>query len=142
MRENGSIVIFLSGVGAVVIACVAYFVSQHRRRTKILAEVYDGRAPLDDNEFYDTYFSNSGTERYIVSTVKRILDDEAGVAMSGISPYEDFSGKLAEVVDGYDFVEAVIRIEEEFKITITDEEAVETRNLEQLVSLVSNKANS
>lgn len=62
--------------------------------------------------------------------------------MSRISPYEDFAGRLAVAIDGYDLVESVMRIDEEFGISITDEEAVETRNLEQLVSLVSNKANS
>jgi len=114
---------------------------QSRAVTKKLEAAFAGREPLDEQTFYETYFRSRGVSVDVVTTVRRILEEEFDLDLSRLSAEDDFARNLSFVVDygSLDHVEVVIRLEEEFGIKITDAEAEHTTTVAGIVTMVWDK---
>ncbi len=114
---------------------------QARAKRKKIEKAFANRRPLDERAFYERYFESRGVPFFVASRVRKILEDELDADLSRLSVEDDFSRNLNFFWD-YDSmvdVEIVTRLEEEFRIKITDAEAGQTRTVEDIVNLVWNK---
>jgi acyl carrier protein len=77
----------------------------------------------------------------VVSKVRKILEDELYADLSRLAAKDDFSKNLSFFwqFESVANVEIVVRIEEEFEISIADPEAEQTQTVEELVNLVWRK---
>jgi acyl carrier protein len=116
-------------------------VFQSRAVKKKVEAAFAGREPLDDQTFYERYFSSRGVPSHVVVKVRRILEEEFDVDLSRLSAEDDFARNLSFIVEygSLDAVEFVIRLEEEFSIKISDAEAEHTTTVEGIVNMVWNK---
>lgn len=117
---------------------------QTRAKRKKIEETFGNRQPLDEREFYERYFESRGIPFFVVSKVREILEDELNADLSRLSVEDDFSRNLSFFweYDSMADVEIVTRLEEEFRIKITNAEAEQTRTVEDIVNLVWSKLRS
>lgn len=72
-----------------------------------------------------------------VSMIKDILSQQLDMDMESMDP----ETKLSDLdIDSLDLVEIIMAVEDEFNITIEEEEASEIDDLDSLVSLVESKS--
>ncbi len=73
--------------------------------------------------------------------MRRILEEEFGVDLSRVSADDDFAQNLSFIADygSLDAVEVVMRLEEEFRIEISDAEVEHSTSVEGIVNMVWNK---
>jgi acyl carrier protein len=129
-------IVLLIAVIAVAAVLMGRWESRAKRRK--LEEAFRGRRPLDERTFYETYFQSRGVPPAVVSRVRKILEEELEADLSRLSSKDDFQKNLSFFwqCDSMADVEVVVRLEEEFGITITDAEAGKTSTVEDLVNLV------
>lgn len=131
---------------ALVIAALAAIaiplgIWQTRAKIKKIEKAFANHQTLDERAFYERYFEARGVPFFVVIKVREILEDELDADLSRLSAEDDFSRNLSFFWD-YDSmadVEIVTRLEEEFRIKITDTEAERTHTVEEIVDLVWNK---
>lgn len=129
-------------VGVVTVPVTLFMVHEWRERKRNLQKVFGNRDTLDEQSFYERYFRSREVPADVVVKIRRILEDEIGEDMSRLSDKDDFTGNLAFLFpeyDGLDSVEIIMRIEEEFEIKISDDEAAEMRTVEDIVMMTWNK---
>lgn len=104
-----------------------------------LDEVFSGRARHSPESFYENYFRDQGISPYIVIRVREILEDEFGYDLSRLSAEDDLTGNLSVFFehDSLVDVEIVMRLEEEFGISIEDKEAEKAKTIRDIVTLVA-----
>lgn len=117
--------------------------------TKVLAmrlkqqveRTFAGREPLTSLEFHRRYFDGQGIGAETSTAVREVLQLEIGMDMSRLSGDDNFAGNLAFLLEAYDMldVEIIEGIERRFDIKISDEEAVCTRMVRDLVMLTHSK---
>ncbi|HSV32908.1 MAG TPA: hypothetical protein VLH87_02200 [Pyrinomonadaceae bacterium] len=143
------IVIIVLSVIAAGLFCLPVYLSirESRIRKKKLRDLYASRESLDDDEFYKRFYESRRVPKEIVVKVRKILSDEFyPLDMLRILPQDDFTGNLAFIwgrwsgLDGLEAVDAVYRLEKEFRITIHNGEAAAAKTLEDIVMLVWWKA--
>ena len=132
--------IFYVGAVAVAAACGYYWVSQRRLRKRTIEQIYQW-PPMNPSQYFHTHFNGRPDLEQIAERIQLILGEETGLDFSRISPDERFDGPMGNILDGMDTIEALIRIEEEFKIKITDEEAESVKSFAQLIELAAGKIN-
>jgi acyl carrier protein len=120
---------------------VPIYLSEKRVKKKKMEEAFAGRQPLDERTFYERYFQSAGVPADVAIRVRRILEDELGVDLSRLTADDDFTRNLSFFweYDSLTDVEVVMRIEEEFDIKISDEEAGKAHTVGNLVDLVWHK---
>ena len=100
-----------------------------------------GRVPLSDEDFGARFFPAGWTE--VASKVRQIIGEAIDIDMSRAHPSDQFVKDLRiDDLDSLASVEIVMKVEEEFGITITDDEAQRIITIEQLVNLVGSKLES
>ncbi len=114
---------------------------QSRAVKKRLETAFADREPLDEQSFYETYFKSQDIPADVVAKVRRVLEEEFDVDLSRLSAEDDFARNLSFIAEygSLDAVEVVIRLEEEFSIQITDEEAQYTTTVAGIVNMVWDK---
>jgi acyl carrier protein len=82
-----------------------------------------------------------GVPADVVIEFRRVLEDELGVDLSRLSAEDDFNRNLSSFweFDSMADVELIIRLEEEFRIKIKDNEAQQATTIAEMVNLVWNK---
>jgi len=126
------------GCFAALIAAGVLF--EHRVRSR-LARHMSSRVPLSDEAFGATYFPASWTKA--ASRIRRIVGEELDIDISRALPSDRFVQDLRiDDLDSLAAVTIVTRIEKEFGITITDNEAESIITIEQLVNCVGCKLDS
>src|SRR5687767_13508691 len=87
---------------------------QSRTVKKKVEAAFAGRESLDDQAFYERYFSSRGVSADVVAKVRRVLEEEFDVDLSRLSDKDDFDRNLSFIVEygSLDAVEVVIRLEE------------------------------
>lgn len=128
-----------------VFLAVAAVISMFREKRIVdrkLDEIFSGRERLDPESFYENYFRNLGIPRDIVIRVREFLEGEFGYDLSRLSAEDDLTGNLSVFFehDSLVDVEIVMRLEEEFGISIEDDEAEKAKTIRDIVELVSRKA--
>lgn len=120
---------------AASVAVVILF--EHGQRSRVERQM-SSRLPLSDEEFGATYFPASWTKA--ASRIRRIVGEELDIDISRALPSDRFVQDLRiDDLDSLAAVTIVTKIEKEFGITITDNEAVSIITIEQLVSCVASK---
>jgi len=127
-----------AGCFAALIAAGVLF--EHRVRSR-LARHMSSRVPLSDEAFGAAYFPASWTKA--ASRIRRIVGQHLDIDMSRALPSDRFVDDLRmDELDSMASVMIVMQIEEEFGITIADDEAKSIATIEQLVNCVGYKLDS
>lgn len=74
-----------------------------------------------------------------VNRIKQIIADEIGKKVEDIAEGKDLVKDLG--VDSLDAVEIIMAMEEEFGVTITDEEGSSIKTVDDVIKLVEGKLN-
>ena len=123
-----------------IIGIPAYLWESRAKRRKTEAAFAD-REKLNTEMCYEKYLQSEGIAPEIDYKIKDILANELGVDSSRLEASDDFSKNLKFFWDYASIakVAMVLRLEEEFHIAITNEEAEQTRRVADLVKLVGEK---
>ncbi len=124
-----------------VVAIVAFARSEKWRRNKKLEAAFAGRPSLSPAEFYEQFFRAQGVPKEVVFGVRKVLEEQFGVDLSRLVASDDFSKNIGFFFefDSMADVEVVCALEKEFSIRISDEEATNSRTIQDIVDLVSRK---
>lgn len=111
---------------------------ESRTKRKKTEELFANRQPLDERAFYEKHFESRGVPFFIVSYVRKILEEELEADLSRLSAEDDFKKNLSFFwqYDSLAGVEIVISLEKEFGIKITDDEAEKINTVDDMVNLV------
>jgi|ERR1044071_4746765 acyl carrier protein len=128
-------------IAIITVIAIPLGIWQARAKRKKIEKAFANRQPLDERTFYEKYFESRGVPFFVVSRVRKILEDELDADLSRLSIKDDFSQNLSFFweYDSMADVDIVTRLEEEFRIKITDTEAGKTHTVEAIVNLVWNK---
>ncbi|HKZ02291.1 MAG TPA: phosphopantetheine-binding protein [Pyrinomonadaceae bacterium] len=120
-----------------IIGIPIWFWESRKRRRKI-EEAFADRQSMDERTFYERYFEARGVPFFVVSKVRKVLEDELNADLSRLAAEDDFKRNLSFFwqFESMADVEIVVRLEEEFEIKITDAEAGQTDTVEDLINLV------
>ncbi len=113
------------GIAIITVIVITLGLWQTRAKIKKIEKTFANRQPLDERAFYERYFESRGVPFFVVSKVRTILEDELDADLSRLSIEDDFSQNLSFFweYDSMADVEIVTRLEEEFRIKITNTEA-------------------
>jgi acyl carrier protein len=128
-------------VVGVAILAVVFSRSESHQRNKKFEAVFAGREQLAIDQFYEKYFKDRGVPLHVVSGVRKILEEQLLADMSRLTDTDDFSKNLNFFFDFDSMVdvEIVCALEKEFSINISDEEAVNTKTINDIMQLVFRK---
>lgn len=126
---------------------ITFFIIQERKYREKVKRAFEGREEMSPPDFYAAYFKPEDVSMDIVTRVIRILEQELGEDLSRLSAEDDFTKNLSFFFDNDSMfeVELVLRLEEEFGITITDAEAGDLTwnfTLRNVINLVNDKLSS
>jgi acyl carrier protein len=127
-------------LGVAILAVVVLRSESHQRNKKFEA-VFSGREQLAIDQFYERYFKARGIPLHVVSGVRKILEEQLLADMSRLTDTDDFSKNLNFFFDFDSMVdvEIVCALEKEFGIEISDEEAINTKTINDMMQLVCRK---
>ncbi len=128
-------------ITVIVVIGAPIWLWQSRARKKKIEEVFGNRQALDELTFYEKYFESHGVPFFVVSRVRKILEEELHADLSCLVAEDDFKKNLSFFwqFESMADVEIVVRLEEEFEIKISDAEAEHTHTVADLVNLVWSK---
>jgi acyl carrier protein len=112
-----------------------------KAKQRKVAEVFLGRDPQTEQQFFEAHFLSEGIPFSVVAGVRRILEEHLGADLSKLSAADDFSKNLS-FFWGYDSmadVEIVAALEKEFGIEISDQEGAGAKTVRDIVNLVWSK---
>ena len=106
--------------------------------------VFSGREPLEDTQLWERYFRQYGVALSTVARVRGVLSVVLETDLSRIRDTDDFSKELAFFWewDSMADVDAVVGLEKEFGIEISDPEAQAMKSLKDIVLGVHEKVKS
>ena len=127
----------------VVLSVIVFFwwknrLISHPELVQKLNDYFNGRTPLDDDDFYTQYFQEQGVPREIPVRVRQIFSDKFDADFSRIKNTDDFSEDM-KFIWGFDSmvdVEIVVEIEKEFSISIPDQVAEKMTSIQKIVDAV------
>ncbi len=123
---------------AASVAVVILF--EHGQRSRMQRQM-SSRVPLSNEAFGATYFPAIWAKA--ASRIRCVLGEELDIDISRALPSDRFVQDLRiDDLDSLASVTIVTRIEKEFGITITDDEAKSLITIDQLVSCVAHKLDS
>lgn len=85
--------------------------SENERR---FAELLASREPLDDEQFFEQFFADSGISHDLVAGARSELQEILGYNLDAIHPADN----IAVIFDGLDFTDVFYRMERRFKVLI------------------------
>ncbi len=114
---------------------------ERKQKQQKLEDVFVGREPLDDRQFWERYFRQYDVEPEVVATIRQIFSKILRVDLSRIRDTDDFSKELAFFwdFDSLADVELVQALEKQFGIAITDAEAEAMKTLKDIVLTIHAK---
>lgn len=128
-------------LGLVLVGGVVWCFEEYRQKKKKLNAAFSGRTSLTLDDFYTTYFSNSGFKHDVVCKIKEIFERNLDADLSKLSADDDFSKNLKFIwkYDSLADVQIIIDLEKEFNIRITDAEAEKMTTIRKVVEVVHEK---
>ena len=134
----------IAAVGLMVFVLLAGPLARRekQKKDKFIAEQFGDREHLSPEGFYEAYFSSQGYSREIVIGIRGIMEKVLDADLSFLKESDDFSKNLSFFweFDSMANAELVQKIEQQFGIRITDQEAEATKTVRQLIDLVQVKA--
>ncbi len=119
----------------------AWLFFEKRRVDREFENTFRGRASLSDDDFYATFYQDSGISREIVTGVREVLAYELHVDVSRMIPDDDFSRHLRFLLDSDSMVDVALveGLEKRFGIAISDKEAEDTKTVHDIITFVHRK---
>jgi acyl carrier protein len=119
----------------------AYFVGGDAKAKRKLNQLFSGREPKTEDQFYERFFSNSGVPQSVVAKVREIFQEQIPFDLALLEADDDLSDDFNVIwnLDSMADVEIVIAIEQRFDIKITDEEATAMKTFRAVVDAVWRK---
>ena len=110
-------------------------------RQELLDNLFAGRDPLDEAQFWERGFKNRGVDFDTFRRVIQILGDILEVDLHRIRARDDFSKELSFFwdFDSLADLKIVYALEQEFRITISDAEAEAMKTLRDIIVGVHGK---
>ena len=114
-------------IGVFLVFGIPIWIYESRDKRKKYRAAFGGREPLDEQAFYESHFQTRGVPVDVVVKVKRVLEDVLNDDLSRLRAEDDFNHNLSFFFqyDSMASLEIVERLEEEFSISISNEEASE-----------------
>ena len=128
-------------VVGIAILSVVLSRSESKQREKKFEAAFAGRDQLDIDQFYERFYKGKGVSPQIVGGVRKVLEGVLLADMSRLADTDDFSKNLNFFFefDSMADVELICALEKEFEINITDNEAMNTKTINDIVQLVCHK---
>jgi hypothetical protein len=105
-----------AGALALIGAIVAYWVSQRRLRERL----YSGRPALTGQEYYAKYFSASGIEQEVVTSLIEILNRETRLDFTRLDPDHTFGSDFGDWLDDGEWWDVDSGLQETMNISLND----------------------
>jgi acyl carrier protein len=104
--------------------------------------VFAQRPVLDDDQFFETYFSDGSVAKNIALGVRSAFIENLPFDMRRLAPSDSFKGELNFVwrYDSLADVELICEIEKRFNVKITADEARNAATMGDLIHLVNAKS--
>lgn len=137
LKAIGFVFIFLLIVGFPI------WIYQAKQKSRKFQNVFSGRLPLNEQNYYERYFRDRHIPADIVIKIRKILEEVLEADLARLQPTDDFTKNMNFFVD-YDSMaaeELVAKFEEEFQINITFTEAKDAHSIEEIVNLIWLKVN-
>ena len=108
---------------------------------RALDRIFAGRALLTDDEFYQSYFSDSGVSKEVATGVRAAFIEHIPLDMRRLAPDDNFGRELQFVWshDSLADVDLILAIETRFGVSISEAEAKETLTMGALIRLIDSK---
>ncbi|MBI1764843.1 MAG: hypothetical protein HYR56_25820 [Acidobacteria bacterium] len=138
----------LSAIGLVLALLLLFFwrcLNKDRKAKKQRVEaILADRERLSPESFYERFFKGETVPAETVAKVRAIFEEEicAGIDLSRLAADDDFLStdlKLLWELDSLASVEVICRIEKEFGIEISRQEAAQMNTFNQVVEIVWRK---
>jgi len=129
------LVAFAVFVAVIVAVSIPLAISDEQKRKRKIKSAFAGRLPLADDAFFNEYFVSTGVPNDVVCRIRRLLAKNLDADVSRVHPKDDFTGNLEFFFRHDELVSVYIvqDLEEEFGISITDEEAARIHTFDDIV---------
>ena len=135
---EAQIAAFFVALGIVISLYVIYVISQRRRLKRLLA----GREQISAPRF-GAHFYEDPARAEVASFIMQKLEELTGYTFTGAVPTDRVQEDLQlGELDSMASVEILVALEDHYRITVSDSEAVETKTIGDLVELVLSKRGS
>jgi acyl carrier protein len=124
-----------------ITALKRWYVDWSTRDDRALDRIFEGRALLSDDEFYDRYFSDGSVAREVAVGIRAAFIEHVPLDMRRLAPEDSFGRELQFVWshDSLADVELILDVEKRFGVSISEQEARETLTMGTLIRLVDRK---
>jgi len=125
----------------VTILIGSFFVGGDASAKRKLKQLFSGREPKTEDQFYERFFVNSGVPQSVVAKVREIFQEQIPFDLALLEADDDLSSDFNVIwnLDSMADVEIVIALEKIFDIKITDEEATAMKTFRAVVDAVWQK---
>lgn len=106
-----------------------------------IENVFAGRSPLPDDDFYQRYFAATDISKEVVLGVRRAFIENLMFDMYRLAPEDRFDREL-QFVWAYDSladVELICQVEKQFGVSLSEAEGQETVTMGALIRLIDRK---
>ncbi|PJZ83155.1 hypothetical protein CH366_13955 [Leptospira harrisiae] len=127
----------------VVFYFIGMFLFKKRRYDSSFNLVFKERVTLTKNQFFQTFYDDKIPEFIVIETLS-ILEELLPFDTSKLYPDDSFKGNLNflwKYTDEFTDIEIIERLENNFKIEISNEEAENINSFDDIVKLVTKKLN-
>jgi acyl carrier protein len=131
-----SYAVVILAVFLLVVVILSWVFDPSERPLRQFKSVLAARESLSDSAMMSQYFSPDFAGHDVPGTVRRIIGEQLGFPADKLLPDDDLSGCYPDL----DLIELVRELEEEFEVTISDEDAEQTAfTIRSLSELMINK---
>lgn len=129
------------GILAIIVVSILWIRLDSHRRKKKIDLAFLGREPLSPEQFYERHYKDKGIPLPVIQGVRKVLEEELSADMSRLLSSDDFSRNIGFFFqfDSMADVSIVCALETHFSISISDDEASNTKTIDDIINLVWNK---
>jgi acyl carrier protein len=124
-----------------ITALKRWYLDWSTRDDRALDRIFEGRALLSDDEFYQRYFPDGSVSKEVAVGIRAEFIEHVPLDMRRLAPEDDFGRELQFVWshDSLADVELIMDVEKRFEISISEQEGWETSTMGALIRLVDRK---
>jgi acyl carrier protein len=118
-----------------------WYLDWSARDDRALDRIFEGRPLLSDDEFYQRYFPDGSVSKEVAVGIRHAFVEHVPLDMRRLAPEDNFGRELQFVWshDSLADVELLLDVEEQFDVSISENEARETLTMGALIRLVDLK---
>jgi acyl carrier protein len=118
-----------------------WLVDPTRKARSEISSRFSGRTSLSDSEYYAQFFSNSKISSDIVARVRKVFSVQLGEEFRLLYPDDDWTKEFQVIwsLDSMADVELVLALEDEFKVSISEQESARMKCLRAVIEIINEK---